>query len=94
MSLHGNFEKAVDPSIVTIPPEVLVTEQLEVYADTDISDLIREASKQLQNRIENYEGTRSGWVISNLVALNTTRSVTCINTPSTTSLDSKHKMRH
>ena len=72
MSLHVNFEKAVDPSIVTIPPAVLVTEQLEVYADTDISDLLREASKQLKNHIENYEGTGSGWVISNLVALDTT----------------------
>ena len=71
-SLHANFEKAVDPSIVTIPPAVLVTEQFEVYADTDIEDLLREASKQLQNYIETYEGTGSGWIISNLVALDTT----------------------
>ena len=72
MSLHVNFEKAVDPSFVTIPHAVLVTEQFEVYADTDIEDLLRDASKQLQNRIENYEGTGSGWIISNLVALDTT----------------------
>ena len=72
MSLHANFEKAADPSIVTIPPAVFVTEQFEVYADTDIEDLLREASKQLQNRIESYESTGSGWIISNLVALDTT----------------------
>ena len=76
MLLHANFEKAADPSIITIPPAVLVTEQFEVYADTDIEDLLREASKQLQNRIETYEGTGSGsgsgWIISNLVAVDTT----------------------
>ena len=33
MSIRANFEKAVDPSIVTIPPAVLVTEQFEFYAD-------------------------------------------------------------
>ena len=71
-SLHANFEKAVDPSIVTIPSAVLVTEQFEVYADTDIEDLLHEASKQLQNCIESYEGTESGWIISNSVALDTT----------------------
>ena len=72
MSIHVNFEKAVDPSIVTIPPAVRVAEQFEVYIDTDNGDLLREASKQLQNLIENYEGTGSGWIISNLAALNTT----------------------
>ena len=71
MSLRVNYEKAVDPSIVTIPRAVLVAEQFEVYADADISDLW-ESSKQLQNRIENYEGTGYGWMISCLVALDTT----------------------
>ena len=72
MSLHVNFEKAVDPSIVTTPPAVLVTEQFEVYPDTDIKECLEECSHQLQNRIECYEDTGSGWVISNLVALDTT----------------------
>ena len=72
MSLHLNFEQAVDPSIVTTPPAVLVSEQFEAYADTNINELLHEASKQLENRIECYEGTGSGWVVSNLVALDTT----------------------
>ena len=42
------------------------------FMPTDIEDLLREASKQLQNRVGNYEGTGSGWIISNLVALDTT----------------------
>ena len=53
MSLHVNFEKAVDSCIKTISPAVLVTEQLEVYSDTDI----KECSRLLQNRIEPYEDT-------------------------------------
>ena len=71
MALHINFEQAVDPSIVTPPPAVLVNEQFEVYADTDINELLHEASKQLQNNIEAYETTGSGWVISHFVALDT-----------------------
>ena len=38
MALHIKFEKAADPSIVTDPPIVLVTEQFEVYEDTDIKE--------------------------------------------------------
>ena len=72
MSLHVNFEQATDPSIVTVPPAVLVSEQFEVYADTDIDDILLEVAKQLKNRVEVYEGTGSGWVISNLVVLDTT----------------------
>ena len=72
MSLHVNFEKSVDPSVITVPPAVLVTEQFEVYTDTDIEECLRECSRQLQNRIDCYEDTGSGWIISNLVALDTT----------------------
>ena len=60
MSLHVNFEKAVDSTVTTGPPAVLVTEQFEVYGGTDISELLRQCSSQLQNRIENYESTGSG----------------------------------
>ena len=72
MSLYVNFEKAVDPSVVTVPPAVLVTEQFEVYTDTDIKECLQDCSRQLQNRIECYEDTGSGWVISEMVALDTT----------------------
>ena len=71
MSLHVIFEQAVDPEIVTSPPVVLVTEQFECYANADIGKRLQECSKQLENRIESYEGMGSGWVTSNLVALDT-----------------------
>ena len=54
MSLHVKFEQSTDSSIVTQPPVVLITEQFEVYDETDISELLRECSKQLQNKIEGY----------------------------------------
>ena len=38
MGLYIKFEKAADPSIATDPPIVLVTEQYEVYEDTDIKE--------------------------------------------------------
>ena len=72
MSLHIVFEQATDPSTITEPAVVLVSEQFEVYTDTDITELLQETSKQLQNRIESYEGLGSGWVVSSLVALDTT----------------------
>ena len=72
MSLHVKFEQAVDPSIVTVPPVVLVTEQFEVYEDTDIPELLKICSEQLQNRIDSYQGMGSGWTMRNLHALDTT----------------------
>ena len=63
MSLHVVFEKAADPSIVTTPPAVLVTEQFEVYEDTNIVELLTLCSQQLQNVIECYEATGSGWTV-------------------------------
>ena len=72
MSLHAVFEKAVDSSIVTDPPTVLVTDQFEVYAVTDLDECLQQCSMQLHNRIECYEGTGSGWILSHLVTLDTT----------------------
>ena len=72
MSIHVKFEQSTDPSIVTNPPVVLVSEQFEVYLHTDIPELLNIIAKQLENRIETYEGTGSGWVIANLVSLDTT----------------------
>ena len=60
MSLHIVFEQATDPSTITEPAVVLVSEQFEVYADTDITELLQETSKQLQNRVGTYEGLGSG----------------------------------
>ena len=52
MSLHVVFEQATDPSIITEPAVVLVSEQFELYADTNINEILQEASKQLKNRVE------------------------------------------
>ena len=72
MSLHVNFEKATDPEVTTEPPIVFVSEQMEVYENTDIDELLTICSEQLQNRIEVYEMTGSGWIISELMELDTT----------------------
>ena len=72
MVLRVMFEQATDPSIVTNPAVPLLTEQFEVYEDTDVDELLNLCSLQLQNRIESYEGTGSGWILSHLVDLDTT----------------------
>ena len=72
MFLHVNFERAVDPAVTTVPLTCLVIEQFEVYEDTVIKECLQECSQQLQNRNECYEDTGSGWVLSNLVALDIT----------------------
>ena len=72
MSLHIHFEKAVDSSIITDPPVVLVTEQMEVYMETDIDELLLISTTELVNRIETYEMAGSGWIVSNLSSLDTT----------------------
>ena len=59
MSLHANFEKAVDPAVNIVPPACLVTEQFEVYEDTVIEECLQECTQQIQNRIECYEDTGS-----------------------------------
>ena len=72
MPLHAHFEKAVDLGLTTVPPACLVTEQFKVYDDTVIEECLQKRSQQLQNRIECYEDTVSGWVLSNLVAVDIT----------------------
>ena len=72
MSLYINFEKATDASIVTDPPVVLVSEQMEVYEGTDVDDTLKITAEQLINLIETYEMNGSGWIVSRLMALDTT----------------------
>ena len=40
MAFHVVLEKSTDPDVVTDPPVVLVSEQLEVYANTDINTTV------------------------------------------------------
>ena len=72
MSVHVDFVQGTDASIVTFPPVVLVTEQHEVYQDTDLVQLMRDCAVQLGDRIVAYQGTGSGWVIDRLIWLDTT----------------------
>ena len=72
MSLHINFEKATDASIITDPPVVLVSEQREVYEDTDVDETLKITTEQLIDRIETYEMNGSRWIISRLMALDAT----------------------
>ena len=40
MDLHAIVEKATDPSVTTEPTEVAPTDQIEVYDDTNIDDVL------------------------------------------------------
>ena len=69
MALHVVLEKSTDPDILTDPPVVLVSEQLEVYANTDINTTLETTFRQLKNRVELYQHTGSGWVLSRMIYL-------------------------
>ena len=71
MTLHVIFEKATDSSIITKPPVCLVSEQMEIYYETNILEHLDFVKKQLLNQIEIYEQNGSGWILSRLVALDT-----------------------
>merc|ERR1712080_442240 len=47
-------------------------EQVEIYEEANVDDILIILKRQLENRIELYEGCGSGWVMSKLVALDTT----------------------
>ena len=72
MSIHLDFMQATDNSIVTFPPVVLVTDQQEVYQDTNVNKLLKTFAMQLGDRIMSYEGNGSGWVVDKLIWLDTT----------------------
>ena len=72
MGVHVIYEQATNADILTDPPVVLQTEQFEVYEDTDLNELLITCSEQLQNRIATYESVGSGWIISSMIALDTT----------------------
>ena len=69
--LQAVFVKAVDPAVITVPPEVLISELFEVYADTDISEWLEKIYKQILNCIDVYERNGSGWILDSLQSLET-----------------------
>ena len=72
MALHVIFEKATSQDIKTDPPVCLVSEQLEVYADTNLSKLFDFVKKQLVDQIDTYEQNGSGWSVFKLTRLQLT----------------------
>ena len=72
MAIHITFQQESDDSITTFPPVVLVTEQMELYPDDNLEELLKTCSNQLQNRITNYEGCGSGWTVQRINSLDTT----------------------
>ena len=72
MSLHVIFEQAIDPSIKTVEPVVFNTRQAEYYVSTDISTVLKSCADQLERKVEDYQGLGRGWIISSLLALDTT----------------------
>ena len=72
MAVHVVFEKYMDPEVRTDPAVCLVSEQLEVYADTDISKLLDFVKLQLIDQIDTYEQNGSGWVLYELSSLQLT----------------------
>ena len=72
MSLHAVFVQAKDEEITTHPPIVLVTEQHEVYMDTDIDEILSACAIQLGDRIVAFERNGSGWTIQTLLQLDST----------------------
>ena len=71
MNIHVVFTKAVNPEVKTEPPAVLWTNPTIVYPTTDLEKCLINDAKELYNKIEEYEGIGSGWVIDYLVRLDT-----------------------
>ena len=89
MSLHVVFEKAIDSTVVTGPPIVLVAEQFEVYAATDIEECLQQYS---------HNSTIVSIVMKVLAGdgdcrISSPRSVTCIHLPFASRVGAKHEMR-
>lgn len=62
MSLQIISKQDTDPFIITEPAIVLVSEQFELYAGTNINESLQKVSRQLKNVVESYKGLGSGWL--------------------------------
>ena len=72
MSLKMTFYKAAHVDNITDPPIVFHSEPLEVYTATDVIESLRNIETQLLRDIEIFERNGSGWIMSNLIQLDTT----------------------
>ena len=64
------FHKAVDPTVITQPPETLTSEIVTVYPDD--APPLEDVNRQLMNFIEVYEHKGSGCVFSHFASLKLT----------------------
>ena len=71
MVLYAVYRKLADPGIITSPSIKLITEQFEVYADTDIDQVLDRCITQLDNRVESFMGRGSGWTFDHFKKLET-----------------------
>ena len=71
MNIHVVFTKPIDLEVKTEPPVVLWTDPTTVYVATDLEKCLIDDAKVLYNKIEEYEGIGSGWIIDYLVRLDT-----------------------
>ena len=71
MSVHVVFEKGCDPEIKTVPPVVLTTNPETLYIATNIDKRLENATEELCEMIQTYEGCGSGWTIDYLKCLDT-----------------------
>ena len=72
MSLYCDFVQATDESIITFPPAVLVTEQLEVDVGTNLDTVFSKCIQQLIDRVAAYQENGSGWTVHQLKSVDTT----------------------
>ena len=70
-NIHVVFTKSENPEVKTEPPAVLWTDPTTLYLATDLEKCLIDDAKELYNKIEEYEGIGSGWVIDYLVRLDT-----------------------
>ena len=72
MAIQAVFMQAKDHDLVTVPPVYLVTDQDELYPESDLSALLTTFAGHLGTRITAFEGNDSGWVLKTLNFLDTT----------------------
>ena len=72
MSLKLNFHQASQVTEISDPAIVFHSEPFAVYAGTDVPDVLKKIETQLLKDIDIFERNGSGWVIHNIVELDTT----------------------
>ena len=66
------FVQATDPSIITIPPISLHSETYEVYEETDLNEILQFIVQDFMRSIDEFQRNGSGWVIKDIIHLDTT----------------------